>query len=208
MTTARGPTATTSATTRGTWITRAAIAAAVLGVFLLVAVTWISVFGSVSGEEFSPDTFSRRTFEYQEVPLVGWRIGAVSHEIVSGPLEKRLQGDPALLPPSPHDPPRWHVITMVRGAQPYSDDAQILRRYLTAGDEKSPYWLEWTNQHKELAKVFWPAVVAATRSGQYLRLPDLFAAAEQLTVSPDAQPTVEEFRRALEAIVAKGSRES
>jgi hypothetical protein len=186
-----------SATTRGSWLVRIVISAAVLGVLLLAAVMWIGIFGSIRGEEFSPDTFKRRTFEYQEVPLLGWRIGSVWHEDVSGPLERGLQIQRDLLPASPHASPRWDLIAMVHGAESYRGDAEILRRYLTAGDETSPYWLEWTQRHADLAKVFWPIVAATARSGQYVRLPELFETAERLTVAADVKPTVDEFRDAL-----------
>jgi hypothetical protein len=184
------------------------ISAAVLGALLLAAVMWIGIFGSVRGEEFSPDTFKRRTFKYQEIPLLGWRIGSVWHEDVSGPLEKRLQTERDLVPASPHAPPRWDLIAMVHGAESYDGDAEILRRYLTAGDESSPFWLEWTQKHADLAKVFWPIVAAAARSGRYVRLPELFEAAERLTIAADAKPTVDEFRQAMEAIAPTKDRPS
>jgi hypothetical protein len=200
MATAQSSAATPSATTGGTWLTRALVVLAVIGAFVLVAVMWIGILGNVHGEEFSPDTFTRRTFEYRELPIMRWRISGVAHDHISGPLERRLQSDRQLLPTSTSVPPRWHVISMVRGSEVFADDAEILKRYLTAGDEDSPYWLKWTESHKDLAQALWPAVAAAARSGQYTRLPDLFETAEQMTITSQTKPTVEEFREALKAI--------
>src|SRR5262245_30912417 len=66
-----------------------AIALCILGVLVLIGgVT--GIFGMVTGVEFSPNAFERRSFYYYEVPILGIQIWPVVRTDTTGALEKHL----------------------------------------------------------------------------------------------------------------------
>src|SRR5262245_38754951 len=69
------------------------------------------IFGTVSGEELSPDTFGRRTFAYCEIPLVRWQITPIRRASAGKGVEKFLAAK-KLIPDSTEETPRWDLVRM------------------------------------------------------------------------------------------------
>ena len=146
---------------------------AVLAYMLYGSITW---FGLINGEEFSPDSFSRRTFRYREIPLIGLPVTPITRKKDTRPIEQHLANQN--LVGQKVDEPRWDLVVATRGLglqQIRQGDAKILCEYLdTVDDESGTVWLKWTKDNKELAKVFWPAIDRLAQQGLYVFVPDLF----------------------------------
>ena len=132
------------------------------------------MFGAVGGEEFCPDTFSRRSFLYYELPLVGLQITPIRRRDETQDLEKHLTKHNYV--PSGKAAPQWHLVNSMRsGVSRVRGDAAILCEYLDANaDKRDSYWKAWTEQHPELAKILWPAVAQTASRKLYFFVPDLF----------------------------------
>jgi hypothetical protein len=134
-------------------------------------------FGSVRGDEFAPDTFSRRAFSYYELPLIHLQVSPVRRIVRQNELCRHLT-DTGLVTKTAAAS-RWDLVSASRGQRQLRDgDALILCRYLDARDSDGiQYWLRWTKQHPGLAKVLWPQVAQAAREELYVRIPEMFRAA-------------------------------
>jgi hypothetical protein len=196
-------TARTAGSRNNTLIVRSIIVVALLGLFALLAFLAVQWFGVVAGEEFSPDTFARRSFYYLEVPLVRAKISPVYHEDITGPLEKRVRGDGKLFPASTAKQPRWHLVKMERSNREYTGDAAILCRYFDDEGDTARRWLQWNRKHAELAKILWPAIAEVGRGELYTFVPELFALAERLTTDAEHKPTTDAFRAAMGDALAR-----
>jgi hypothetical protein len=162
-----------------------------LGVLLaLVAMCLISVpmlrYGSVSGEEFSPGRFQRRSYHYWEIPLVHIQITPLQKQDETNDLENYLVQQKLILPAN-ESRPRWDGVRLRRADFEASPgDALILCRYLDQQDaDGGLIWLNWSKQEPELAKVFWPVVADLARSKLYILAPEFFHMA-QTASSPQA----------------------
>ena len=184
------------------WIVRTVITIAALGGFALVLVLSVSIAGAVAGVEFSPDTFDSRAFVYYELPLVRMRITPVFRDNVSSVLQRNLALDSKLVPKSTVKPPRWHLVTMIKGRSVFPDDAQIVYRYLDEAQGGGEFWQKWTDKHPELAKVLWPAVAEVCRRDLYTFTPELFDIADQMTVPEGEAPSTDEFKAAITGSLA------
>ncbi len=140
------------------------------------------IFGNVSGEEFSPDTFARRHYSYLELPLVHIQITPIHRVDKSNQLEIYLRQQ-KLVNKKPADTPRWDMVYhKVAEVVTETGDAQMLCNYLDVSGSRSPhFWLTWTKTHPLLAAEFWPVVAELARRELYLFTPDLF----QLASSAD-----------------------
>ena len=161
---------------------------AVLGVGALAAVgVWITLsFGGVSGIELCPQTFERRSFDYYEVPLVGWQVTKVTRITLTGDTEKHLVKN-KLLPTSPGGKTTWHIVRAQRGRRSWTGDAGILVNYFEAEDSAgNPIWLEWTTANPQLAAVLWPAISQLAVDGLYVYVPEVIALAAPAQDAQDA----------------------
>lgn len=148
--------------------------------FLVMLYFITLLFGSVRGEEFAPDTFSRREFSYYQLPVVHIQVTPVRrvvrpHELCQHLVKKAIISTTA-------SESRWDLVIARRGGRRLRDgDALILWRYLDAADaEGKVYWLKWTNDHPKLAKVLWPKVAQAARDELYTTVPQMFRLAWSL----------------------------
>jgi tetratricopeptide (TPR) repeat protein len=161
------------------------VAAPLAGLLFISSVLY---FGRVSGSEFSPDLFARRTFAYYEIPLLGLQISPIQHIDCTGSLENYLV-DQKLLPPSKNAAKRrWDLVAAFRGSPSESPatratgDALILCRYLDATDDGGHnYWLDWTKDRKQLGQVVWPIIGKLAREHLYVIAPEVFAIAAAQT---------------------------
>jgi hypothetical protein len=183
---------------RGLWIVLGLVGLLV-GTLVLLLCSFI--FGTISGEEFSPDNFDRRTFSYIEIPLVHVQIWPVHRVSSTKSLESHLITN-KLIPASSAAKPRWDLVRMTHVA-PGSDkcDARILCKYFDSqNDLNTSWWLAWTEKHADLAKVFWPAIAKVAQQQLYIFVPDMFELARQAT---DAH----KFQSELNLLLAKKYRE-
>jgi tetratricopeptide (TPR) repeat protein len=136
----------------------------------------VAHYGLVSGEEFSPHTFERRTYHYYELPLVRLKITPLVRQVQRHQLETLLINKKYLTTQSP--PQRWDLIAATRGGEPWrTGNAQILAHYLDAWDNANnmtSYWETWTVDHPGLAKVVWPEIARLARRELYVLMPPLF----------------------------------
>jgi len=171
------------------------IAFGVLGLFLIGIVLLYAVlyFGSVSGEEFSPDSFHRRRFAYLELPLIGAQLTPIRHTDTTGDLENYLAVQKLF--PKPTEPKnRWHLVSASRGTRGHAQgDAGILCQYLDAiNKDRDSIWLKWSEDHVEMAKVLWPAVADVARHELYSFVPELFVLARSVSTPDQLQQSIDQ----------------
>ena len=132
-------------------------------------------FGRVTGSEFSPDRFERRTFTYYQIPWLQVQISPAIRDDVTNELERYVRRK-KLISASPVSR-QWDVVSLSfaadRGAE--NGQAQILCRYLDLQDaERNPWWLKWSQEHPEHAQSLWEAVQQAAQLDAYFFVPELF----------------------------------
>jgi hypothetical protein len=164
------------------WLRRTAWLLAGAGALAIGATLGTLLFGRISGEEFCPAKFARRSFCYFEIPLVGLQITSIRRDDRTGDLESDLTQN-GLVPAAKPGEPDWHLVFTARsGVVTVRGDAAILCGYLDATDSEGElYWKVWTEKHPDLAKVLWPVVAQNARRQLYLFLPELFELAAQAT---------------------------
>ena len=140
-----------------------------------VLVLMTLIFGQVSGEEFSPDTFERRRFHYFQIPIVRFQVTG---------MKRRDQGIGMADTVEDHAPnvdsaatvKTWDLVSSQRtGADKWLGDAKILCDLLTTEDTKRAFlWQTWSEKYPHLADRFWPVVADTAQAGSYILMPDLF----------------------------------
>jgi len=165
----------------------------VLVVLLLFAAPFLR-YGSVTGEEFSPDRFRRRSYHYWEIPLLHVQVTPLKKQNETNELETYLT-QKKLIRPANSPQERWDVVTMRRADIPAPPgDAEILCRYLDMADEDGGLvWLQWSKENPKLAKVFWPAVAEAARREAYVVIPELFHRAETASDAAELERQIAQF---------------
>lgn len=168
------------------WLKRLVIVAGASLGLTTAALLATLLFGLIGGEEFCPDSFSRRSFHYYEVPLLGLQISPLNRDDQSSDLERYLV-QRGYVTPVTGGPATWHLVYGTRsGVVNSRGDAAILCTYLDARDEDhNLVWKAWTEQHAAAAKVLWPLVAQVARRQLYLFVPELFDLARHAT-TPDA----------------------
>jgi len=160
--------------------------AAISGLALIAVLGYVTFyFGCISGQEFSPDTFERRSFYYFEIPLLGWQVWPISRVDCTGTLVSHLTGEKLIaVQKKPESSVRWDLVYATRGFDPGASrpaaqgDARILCFYLDAQDsDRHHVWLEWSKKNPKLAAVLWPAVAKVCREELYLFVPELLGLA-------------------------------
>lgn len=142
-------------------------------VFLLVMLGM----GQTTGEEFSPDDFSRRGFSYNRVPYFKWTLIGKQYFEMTPTLQQTLVDD-GFITVVKNTPQVWHLYrdsgTSFGEDKSPDCDASLLVSYLDllnpAGDS---LWDSWNQKYPESAKVFWPVVAELARNEMYLAMPDI-----------------------------------
>lgn len=143
---------------------------------LLVLVLIIAIFGRVRGEEFSPDTFERRTFSYHEVPFLGIQVTPIRRVSETGVLESYVVRS-NLVAQQNDDNPRWDLVSVSRMNGSSETDAALLRSYLAS--DGSDYWKSWSDANPEMAKLLWAEVAHLARRQMYLLIPDVMVCTQE-----------------------------
>lgn len=184
---------TTPKDTESALISRIAFCALGVLLFAVVIVYAVLYFGSVRGEEFSPDSFKRRKFAYLELPLVRYQITPIHHTDTTNDLEKYLATQKLFAKPTKPDN-RWDLVLASEGRRRHEQgDARILCQYLDAINEDGDnVWLKWSEDNVKLAKVVWPAVAKVARQELYSFVPELFILARSATTADGLQKSIDE----------------
>jgi len=149
---------------------------------LILFALLVMMFGSVEGEEFSPQTFDRRRYTFYCVPFTRWQISPTFRTDYSSSLESKLRGDQLVRTSSP-ETTRWDLVSVGSSFGRDRAAAALLTDIL---DGYSAYgWEEWTDQHAARAKLLWPAVQETAELGAYELLPDLFELASWKTTDDE-----------------------
>jgi hypothetical protein len=164
----------------------------VLGGILLLFLATIT-FGAVHGREFCPQTFERRSYSYYELPLVHIQMTGERHEDLTGDTEKHVTSNKYITPLAGKKD--WHVLVGSHGTRMRQPgDAGILMQYLDAEESSNVYrWVRWSEQHDNLAKVFWPAVQRVSLHDMYLFVPELFDLAKSADDPAKLQQDLDRF---------------
>lgn len=165
---------------------------AILGVVLAVLIATL-LFGQHGGEEFCPNTFSRRTFFYFQVPLVGIQVTPIFRDKTTNSLENYLVAH-NLIKTTPTA--RWDLVrTFGAGSGVVCGDAEILTNYLDASDADGDLvWQKWSDKHGESAKHLWPPIAELARQQLYIFVPELF---ELASAESDPQKLARELHKSL-----------
>jgi len=151
--------------------------------------------GFVSGSEFAPSHFVRRSFSFYEIPLVHWQITPIRRTdntpraatyIKTKLLKKVPKGTAS----------NWHLVSLRRGiSEATNADANFLLAQLEFGDQtkSDPYWIDWSKQNPKQAAVLWPIIQRLAERELYIFIPMVFATADSGGRSPaELQKVIDE----------------
>jgi hypothetical protein len=171
----------------------------ILGVVVLMGVLYLAtlIFGSIGGEEFSPQTFQRRTFSFFQIPLVQLKISGIDRVTVTGAVENHLINNKLI--PTTNDPEKWDLVRLTKATSIQAvEDPQVLVHYLTAEDGGGGLvWLKWSEAHPEGAQALWPVVAELARQGLYTNLPTFFELARRVEDPQELQRRIAAKRKSL-----------
>lgn len=170
----------------------------VLGTLGLALVIFFAtcLFGFISGEEFSADSFSRRSFYYYQIPLIHIQVSAIDRSDETNALESYLRAK-KYVPVKKTGEPRWDLVFASRAQIVIAQgDAAILCAYLDLEDKGDLYWQKWTEEHPKVARILWPAVARVASQQLYIFTPDM------LELAKDAGD-VNAFNRDLDRMLAQ-----
>lgn len=135
--------------------------------------------GYVEGEEFSPTHFRSRTFTFYEIPIIRWQITPIRRKTTT-PMAALTLTQTKLIQPPPGEPEVWHLVSLqLGGDEAVNDDANLLMKQLRFYTDGGAYWKNWSNDHPELAKEFWPTIAKLSERELYLLMPRLFEIVRQ-----------------------------
>lgn len=165
----------------------------VAGLFMLAAIPigmmMVLMYGSVSGNEFSPDDFTRRQFVYQRIPWLDWTISGIEYTDITPELEQSLTISGLIDERKSKGGKQqtWHLYHDSGVPDSHACDARFLTTYLDFSDWDSgtatstPFWLKWNEQFPQSAKIFWPTIADLARNEMYLIIPDVMRFAMNVT---------------------------
>lgn len=148
--------------------------------------------GSVRGEEFCPDDFTRREFSYNRLPVLGWTLLGIEYDNLTGELEETLISEDLVTPvndlSNDASNKTWHLYRDWSVPDSHDCDARFLVDYLTfqkedAKNGRTSFWVDWNRKFPKSAKVFWPIVADLARHEMYLGIPQVMRLA--IAVSED-----------------------
>ncbi len=136
-------------------------------------------FGWVSGTEFSPQTFKRRSFSYVQFPFTKTQLSPLYRNDSTGTLEQHLNQN-KLLGTRKNTEVRWDLVQdNVTDPRSEACDSAILCSYLDAGEQYGePVWLAWSNTHPKMEKILWPKVALLARHNLYYLVPAVMNVAQ------------------------------
>jgi tetratricopeptide (TPR) repeat protein len=126
--------------------------------------------------------------------LVHLQISPIYHDDNTGSLEKYLITN-KFVTPLKNAEPVWHLVhTQRAGGRRRLGDAGILCDYFDMTDDSGqPFWLTWTKDHPQLAKIVWPIVARLARQQLYVLIPELMTLAKSARNGDVLQRTVDNY---------------
>ncbi len=163
----------------------------ILGAFgLLVAVGILSNWASISGIEFSPNTFQTRSFAYSRIPGTQMRLSKTKLGTPSSPTST----DVLKHLPTLNRPQEWHVATITSWGSERHAANVLLEAFRQRDASGLDVWGQWSTKNPNAAAIFWPLVQQVALRQLYSCIPDLLEIAESTTDSTSLE------RNVLEAI--------
>ena len=151
-----------------------------ISIIVLVPIAYLVLcaYGERSGVEFSPDDFSMRRFDYQNLPLINWTRRGIRYTSFENETAKTLV-DKDWIRDNGRLPKRWHLVSESGGrfffnGIPAECDARFLTDYFDVVDAKGKVWiLQWNEANPKSAKIYWPLIAEMARQELYLPIPGL-----------------------------------
>lgn len=138
--------------------------------------------GSVSGIEFAPTHFQKRSFAFYEIPLVHWQITPIRRTTNTLTAATYLK-QKSLISSSTKVPNKWDLVELSRGLTGSSPgDASLLVDQLELQSNGDNFWRSWSKKHPKRAKILWPVVQQLAVRELYVLLPPMM---ELATIAPD-----------------------
>ena len=127
----------------------------------------------IHGEEFCPQLFQKRSFQYWRLPGTKLRIGRTTLSPAVSPCSKSILQTLASGGVS-----EWHVSKVGYGSVARDLGPQILIDYLDAKDANGAnVWDAWSFRNSQQAAVLWPIVQQVALQEMYHCVPDLLRTA-------------------------------
>lgn len=179
----------------------------VIGIGIVLAVLLVSCMSllwffngqAVSGEEFCPQTFQLRDFQYRRMPWIKTIVSPTKLNLKSLPISTSVLQHIKRLPNE-----RWDVVHVSEGVQQDIRPPKILIQAISASTTTGSFWDNWSTKHPDLAAVTWPIVQQAAASQSYEIIPNILESALEIShsevPSPDSitnrwQATLDEISR-------------
>lgn len=170
------------------WIVTISAAVLLIGLVFVL----ISTQGYVTGEEFSPTHFQSREFSFYEIPLIHIQITPIRRSGSTSSTATYVRQN-SLIRPHKGKPSNWHLVSISRGVVTTPADANLLLEQLKLKESDAGYWREWSADHPEQARVFWPMIQKLAERELYLVMPQLFELAQMNLPPEELQQQMDEL---------------
>ncbi|MCP4888420.1 MAG: hypothetical protein P1U77_12350 [Rubripirellula sp.] len=148
--------------------------------------------GYVEGVEFSPTHFQQRQFSFYEIPLIHSQITPIRRTSAT-PRTATYVRQSGLIPTAFGPPTDWHLVSISWGLSASKPaDAQLLVDQLELSTGSSDYWRDWSKDHPQHAKVFWPVIQKLAIRELYVLMPPLFEIAQNDQSAADFDAAINE----------------
>lgn len=125
--------------------------------------------GRVSGIEFSPDSFSHRSFTYFQ--WCGIQCTPQQHNEWQSDVEGFLHESGFV---TPTEQQRWHFVNgFAPGIRGWYGNAKYMCQAVGCWG-RDDQWVQWSRNNPELSTVVWPQVVIWARQEKYFEIMCLF----------------------------------
>ena len=148
---------------------------AIIAILSVPVLLYFGLGGYMTGEEFSPDDFSRRRFSYNQMPFFKINLWGIGYEDSTPVFAQTLLNDGLLGPGTAPARKNWDLIGDSWTNQLSPDlDASLLCKVLDIKDHtNNSVWTDFNDEHPKLAAKFWPIIANMARSGLYIEASEL-----------------------------------
>lgn len=178
-----------------TWVS---VSAAIIICVVLGLLIWTQ--GFVSGSEFAPTHFVKRSFSFYEIPLIQWQITPIRRTDATPSAATYVKTKHLKRVPM-GTATNWHLVSLSRGISGTTDaDANLLLAQLEFQKETDPYWVEWSKKNPKHAAILWPIIQRLAKRELYIFIPMVFATADSGGRSPAELQTLIDDKLAKEYV--------
>ena len=142
--------------------------------------------GTTSGDEFSPDDFSRRHFEESKVAGLNIVISPSTETDTTDSVGQLIQSL-NILPAVDESKRKWHLVAHSGGISEGPEyDARILCDLLSETDDAGNlYWESWSVSHPGMAKLLWNHTSQLGKDYFYWAIADLMKMARRSSTASE-----------------------